>query len=121
MADRSWEHGLHQFIEAKESCDLTDRRDPISRISYQRFFRRYRRLAGMTGTAHEVRRELWSVYRLAVVSVPTHHPSRRRRTGEQVHETDAQKWQAVVARVTELHKDKRPILIGTRRSPPQSI
>ena len=114
MADRSWEHGLHQFIEAKEGCDITSRRDPISRISYQRFFRRYRRLAGMTGTAREVRGELWSVYRLAVVPVPTNQPSRRRHTGDQVYETAAQKWQAVVRRTAELHNDKRPTLIGTR-------
>jgi preprotein translocase subunit SecA len=114
MADRSWEHGLHQFIEAKEGCDITSRRDPISRISYQRFFRRYRRLAGMTGTAREVRGELWSVYRLAVVPVPTNQPSRRRHTGDQVYETAAQKWQAVGRRTAELHNDKRPILIGTR-------
>jgi preprotein translocase subunit SecA len=114
MEDRSWEHGLHQFIEAKEGCDITSRRDPISRISYQRFFRRYRRLAGMTGTAREVRGELWSVYRLAVVPVPTNHPSRRRHTGDHIYKAEAGKWQAVVTRVIELHREQRPILVGTR-------
>src|SRR2546427_8194171 len=71
MADRSWEHGLHQMIEAKEGCAPTRQTDPLARISYQRFFRRYLRLAGMTGTAREVAGELWTVYRLALVSVQT--------------------------------------------------
>jgi preprotein translocase subunit SecA len=114
MPDRSWEQGLHQFIEAKEGCDITGQRDPISRISYQRFFRRYRRLGGMTGTAREVRGELWSVYRLAVVSVPTNQPSRRHHLGDHIHKTEAAKWQAVVSRIAQIHREQRPILAGTR-------
>jgi preprotein translocase subunit SecA len=114
MADRSWEHGLHQLIEAKEGCGLSGRYDPLARISYQRFFRRYRRLAGMTGTAREVRGELWSVYRLAVVSIPTNHPPRRSYAGDKVYETEVEKWQAAVARVLELQRHQRPVLIGTR-------
>jgi hypothetical protein len=55
MADRSWEHGLHQLIEVKEGCPVTQQNVPLARISYQRFFRRYQRLAGMTGTAREWR------------------------------------------------------------------
>ena len=114
MADRSWEHGLHQLIEAKEDCELTRAHEPLSRISYQRFFRRYRRLSGMTGTGREVRGELWSVYRLAVVSVPTNHPQRRRHTGDHVYETEEEKWNAIVARIIDLRHQTRPILIGTR-------
>ena len=114
MADRSWEHGLHQLIEVKEGCNPTAQHDPLSRISYQRFFRRYLRLAGMTGTAREVRGELWSVYRLAVVSVPTNHPARRQDLGDYVCETATAKWHAVLARVIELHRQERPVLIGTR-------
>jgi preprotein translocase subunit SecA len=114
MADRSWEHGLHQLIEAKEGCDLTKRHEPLARISYQRFFRRYLWLAGMTGTAREVRGELWSVYRLAVVSIPTNHPPRRHHTGDRVYGTAEEKWRAVVARVIELRRQERPVLIGTR-------
>jgi preprotein translocase subunit SecA len=114
MADRSWEHGLHQLIEAKEGCDLTRTNEPLARISYQRFFRRYHRLAGMTGTGREVRGELWSVYRLAVLSVPTNHPARRRHAGDSIYETAQAKWQAVLARVSDLRRQDRPILIGTR-------
>jgi preprotein translocase subunit SecA len=114
MPDRSWEYGLHQLIETKEGCTLTRQHDPLARISYQQFFRRYLRLAGMTGTAREVRGELWSVYRLAVVSVPTHRPQQRYRAGDHMYATTATKWQAVVARTTTLHRQGRPILIGTR-------
>jgi preprotein translocase subunit SecA len=114
MADRSWEHGLQQLIELKEGCAVTRQNDPLSRISYQRFFRRYRRLAGMTGTAREVSGEFWSVYGLAVVTVPTHHLRRRVNLGSYVYPTIESKWQAVLSRVTELRAQERPVLIGTR-------
>jgi preprotein translocase subunit SecA len=114
MADRSWEHGLHQLIETKEGCALTSQHAPLARISYQRFFRRYLRLAGMTGTAREVRGELWSVYRLAVVSVPTHRLPRRRHVGTQVYASAAARWEAVVSRIIGIHTEGRPVLIGTR-------
>jgi preprotein translocase subunit SecA len=114
MPDRSWEHGLHQIIEVKEDCPLTRRIDPLARISYQRFFRRYLRLAGMTGTAREVAGELWSVYRLATVCVPTNRPVRRRREVEQIYLTAAEKWQAVVGSIASIHEAGRPVLVGTR-------
>jgi preprotein translocase subunit SecA len=114
MADRSWEHGLHQMIEVKEGCDLTQRIDNLARMSYQRFFRRYLLLAGMTGTGREVTGELWSVYRLATVSVPTNRPSKRQRWPDRICDTLNEKWHAVVARIDEIHKTGRPILVGTR-------
>jgi len=114
MADRSWEHGLQQMIELKEGCTPTRQNDPLTRISYQHFFRRYRRLSGMTGTASEVRGELWSVYRLPVIRVPTHRPSRRVNLGHRIHPTADAKWQAVVSRVIEISQEQRPVLIGTR-------
>ena len=114
MADRSWERGLHQMIEAKEDCPISGQQETLARISYQRFFRRYLRIAGMTGTAREVARELWSVYRLPVVSVPTNRPVRRRRLPDQVHVTADAKWAAIVEAVRRLHAEDRPVLIGTR-------
>jgi preprotein translocase subunit SecA len=114
MADRSWEHGLHQLIEAKEGCAPTRPHDPLARISYQRFFRRYLHLAGMTGTAREVSGELWSVYGLAVVSVPPNRPSRRRGLPDRIYPTAAEKWTAVVERIKALHREGRPVLVGTR-------
>ncbi len=114
LADRTWEQGLHQMVEAKEELPLSSRHTSVARITYQRFFRRYLWLAGMTGTAHEVRKELWSVYGLPVVRVPTHRPVRRRSTGDHVFTTEAEKWAAIVARVKALHEIGRPVLIGTR-------
>ena len=114
LADRTWEQGLHQMVETKEGCPLSSQQTSVARITYQRFFRRYLWLAGMTGTAKEVAGELWSVYGLPVVRVPTHRPVRRRNIGDQVFATEAEKWEAIVERVRSLHAIGRPVLIGTR-------
>jgi preprotein translocase subunit SecA len=114
MADRSWERGLHQMIEAKEGCGISARQETLSRISYQRFFQRYLRLAGMTGTAREVASELWSVYGLKVVTIPTHRPPRRKALGDRMYASAERKWLEVVRRVRALHAQGRPVLVGTR-------
>ena len=114
MADRSWERGLHQMIEAKEGCSITGQQETLARISYQRFFRRYLRIAGMTGTAREVARELWSVYRLPVVTIPTNRPVLRRRISDRVYLTADAKWAAIVNTLRQLHAEGRPVLVGTR-------
>jgi preprotein translocase subunit SecA len=114
MPDRSWERGLHQMIEAKEGCEITGHTDAQAKISYQRFFTRYQRLAGMTGTAKEIADELWSVYHLATVKVPTHRPVQRRDLGQQVHATAEERWDAVVSRILALREQGRAILVGTR-------
>lgn len=114
LADRSWERGLHQMVEVKEDCRPTAEKDTLARISYQRFFRRYHLLAGMTGTAREVSGELWSVYGLRVVGVPTNRPVQRRVLTDRLFEFREEKWRAVVARITEVHALGRPVLIGTR-------
>jgi preprotein translocase subunit SecA len=114
MADRSWERGLHQLIEIKENCEMTKRKETQARISYQRFFRRYLRLAGMTGTAREVAGELWSIYRLRVVSIPTNKPLQRSYLSDRIHPTAEQRWEAVVNRISNMHRKGRPVLVGTR-------
>jgi len=114
MPDRFWSDGLHQMIEHKEGCAQSDRRTTIARITYQRFFRRYRRLGGMSGTLHSVARELWKVYRLPVVSIPTAKPVRRVHHPDVVLPTDEAKWKLIVARVAGLHERGLPVLIGTR-------
>jgi len=114
MADRSWERGLHQMIEAKEGCPVSGQQETLARISYQRFFRRYLRIAGMTGTAREVARELWSVYRLPVVTIPTNRPVRRLRLPDQVYVAADAKWAAIVESLRRLHAEGRPVLVGTR-------
>lgn len=115
MPDRSWEHGLHQLIEAKEGCEITAQRETLARITYQRFFRRYLHLAGMTGTGRELAGELWSVYRLEVARIPTHRPSRRRELPPRLFASQTRKWQAVVEAVREeIGQRGRPVLVGTR-------
>ena len=114
MPDRSWELGLHQMIEAKERLEITDPAESLARITYQRFFRRYLRLGAMTGTAQEVAGELWSVYRLPVVTIPSNKPSRRRSFPTRIHRTADEKWRDVVARAKSMQDTKRAVLIGTR-------
>ena len=114
MADRSWERGLHQMVEAKEGLEISGRQETLARISYQRFFRRYLRLAGMTGTAREVAGELWAVYGLNTVRIPTNRPQARKIHGDLLYPTSRAKWQAIAAQVAELHKSGRPVLVGTR-------
>ena len=114
MADRSWERGLHQLVEAKEGCKITAQKEPLSRISYQRFFRRYLLLSGMTGTGSEVAGELGAVYGLPIVRIPTNRPSRRVVLPERVYPTEKAKWEAIVRRVREVNALGRPVLLGTR-------
>lgn len=115
MPDRAWERGLHQMIEAKEGLQPSGDRATLARITYQRFFRRYLRLAGMTGTATEVAAEIGRVYRLPVARVPLHRPSRWRDEGARCHRSAADKWDAVVASVARHAVELgRPVLVGTR-------
>lgn len=114
MAERSWNDGMHQLVEVKEGVEVTPRKEVIARLTYQRFFRRYLQLSGMTGTAREVTSELSSVYHLNVVSVPTNTKSRRKRLGARIVRRSEDKWQAIVARVQKLHAQGRPVLVGTR-------
>ena len=114
MEDRFWSEGLHQLIEAKEGCEITGRKTTFARMTYQRFFRRYQRLAGMTGTARQVAGEFWTVYRLPVARIPTNRPMRRVDLPDRVCDTADEKWRTITARVAELHRAGIPVLLGTR-------
>jgi preprotein translocase subunit SecA len=114
MADRTWERGLHQLIEAKEGCDISAGRETLAKMTYQRFFRRYVLLGGMTGTAQEVAAELWRTYELPVVSVPTNKTPRRLRLPDQCFLRNRERWQRVLERTLEITAQGRPVLIGTR-------
>jgi preprotein translocase subunit SecA len=114
MPDRSWEQGLHQLIEIKENCEMTSRKETRARMSYQRFFRRYLRLAGMTGTANEVAGELWTTYGLPVVTIPTNRPRQRAYLPQKICSSEAEKWQSVFEEISEMHAVGRPVLVGTR-------
>ncbi len=113
MPDRSWEQGLQQMIEAKEGCVISEPREPQARISYQRFFSRYLRIGGTSGTLGEVAPELKRVYGLDVVRVATHRPSRRKILGERLYRDLSDQHDALLARVDEFHRRGQPVLIGT--------
>jgi len=114
MPDRAWERGLHQMIEVKEGVAPTGRRETLARITYQRLFRRYLRLAGMTGTGTEVAAEIGRTYGLRVMRVPLHKPSQRRMDPVRCWRTQAEKWQAVADTAAVVAAARRPVLIGTR-------
>jgi preprotein translocase subunit SecA len=113
MPDRSWEQGLHQMIEVKEGCVITEKRETLARISYQVFFSRYLKVGGTSGTLKEVKPEMLSVYGLQTVKVLTHKPSRMLLMAERIFRTLESKKSFFLARITELHAAGRPILIGT--------
>jgi preprotein translocase subunit SecA len=114
LPGRQWQLGLHQAVEAKEGIEITEPRRATSRISYQRFFQRYQRLAGMSGTLWEVRHELWASYGLPVVRIPTHKPIARRQLPDVAFATEDEKFAAVADRAATLRASGQPVLIGTR-------
>jgi preprotein translocase subunit SecA len=114
MPDRSWEGGLHQLIERKEGLDLTKERRTTARITYQRVFRRYLRVGGMSGTITEVAGELKSVLGVNVVRIPTHRRVRRRSLGTRLFVRSEGRDQAVVEAARREAAKGRAVLIGTR-------
>ncbi len=114
MADRSWRHGLHQAIEVKERAPVTADKENLARLSFQRFFRQYPLMSGMTGTAWESSGELWQIYQRPVVRIPTNKPCIRIHLPVRFFDTMDQKWEAVVKRVCELNDKGVPVLVGTR-------
>ncbi len=114
MPDRTWSDGLHQMVELKEGLEISPTNETLSRMTYQRFFRRYARIGGMTGTAQDAAWELWTVYKLAVAKIPTNKRDIRRSKRDRVFRTADAKWRAIAKRVAQLHAKGQPVLIGTR-------
>ena len=114
MPMRKWRHGLHQAIEAKENVEMSALDETLARMSFQRFFRLFRKLSGMTGTAHEAAAEFWHVYRLPVVSIPSHQPCQRLELPDRIFTDADAKWRAVADEVARLHATRQPVLVGTR-------
>jgi preprotein translocase subunit SecA len=110
---RVWSKGLHQLLEVKEGCAPTGEMETIAQITYQRFFPRYLRLCGMSGTLTEAADELRSVYGLPISRVPLRKPSRRAMLPLRVCAWREQKWDVVIERVRALAAESRPVLIGT--------
>ncbi len=114
LEGRTWEQGLHQLIETKENCIPSEHNRTLARITFQRFFRRYLRLSGMTGTAREVAAELHAVYGLEVVAIPTNRPCVRRHLPDVCLADEEAKWRAVADTAACLRGNGVPVLIGTR-------
>jgi preprotein translocase subunit SecA len=114
LPDRSWEQGLHQLIEAKESCAVTGVNRTLARLTYQNFFARYLRLSGMSGTLREVARETATVYRVRTERVEPNKPMRRTQWPTLLLANQAAKYQAVVGEVARCLARGQPVLVGTR-------
>lgn len=114
MPQRSWSDGLHQMIEVKEGVPITPPNETLARISFQRFFRYYNYLAGMTGTAREEMGELWQVYDLPVITIPRNRPCQRVSFPARIYLSQKEKWNAIVNEIETVHKSGRPVLVGTR-------
>lgn len=114
MPNRRWRHGLHQAIEAKENVEVSPADTTLARLSFQRFFRLFRRLSGMTGTGSEVAGELWHIYRLPAIRIPTNRPCLRRELPDRYFANAEAKLSAVVDEIRATHMAGRPVLVGTR-------
>lgn len=109
---RQWSRGLHALVSLKEGCRAQPDVDTLAQITYQRFFRRYIRFGGLSGTLKEARGELACLYGTPVVQVPLHRRSQRQTWPPRLFRDDPARWQAVVARTRELRDRGRPVLIG---------
>lgn len=113
MHGRRWSDGLHQAIEAKENVSVQKESQTWATITFQNYFRLYKKLAGMTGTAATEAEEFKQIYELDVVTIPTHQTIRRFDQNDLIYKTKRAKYTAVAAKIEELHKLGRPVLVGT--------
>ncbi len=110
---RRWSEGLHQAVEAKEDVRVQEENQTLATVTLQNYFRMYKKLAGMTGTALTEANEFMKIYKLPVVQVPTNRPMVRKDQNDQVFKTKDGKWAAVVREIEECHKAGQPVLVGT--------
>ena len=113
MEGRRYSDGLHQAIEAKENVKIEDATQTYATVTLQNFFRMYRKLAGMTGTAITEAGEFWDIYKLDVVEVPTNKPLARIDKDDKIYKTKREKYNAIIQEISELTKQGRPVLVGT--------
>jgi len=113
MPGRRWSDGLHEAIEAKEGVKIAERTQTLATITFQNYFRMYKKLAGMTGTAVTEAEEFYKIYKLDVVVIPTNRPMIRIDYVDQVYKTEEAKFRAVVREIEEMHAQGRPVLVGT--------
>jgi len=114
LPGRRWSAGLHQAVEAKENLQVKPESITMATITFQNYFRMYKKISGMTGTALTSAEEFDKVYKLEVVSIPTNMPMVRKDSADKVYKTENGKFTAVIKEIEELHKKGQPILVGTR-------
>src|SRR3989339_820298 len=114
LPGRRWSAGLHQAVEAKEGVEVQPESITMATITFQNYFRMYKKLSGMTGTALTSAEEFDKVYKLEVVSIPTNKPMIRKDLADKIFKTEAGKFTAVIKEIEELNKKGQPILVGTR-------
>lgn len=114
MPSRSWGGGLHQAVEAKEGLELTDPTQTHIKMSFQRFFRLYKNISGMSGTLQNLENELWHIYGLSTLKIPKRVSNNYKIFPEKIFLTKEQKWKAVLEEIESMHQLGRPILVGTR-------
>ncbi|MEZ6209232.1 MAG: preprotein translocase subunit SecA [Candidatus Paceibacterota bacterium] len=110
---RRWSEGLHQAVEAKEGVSVKRESRTAASITYQNYFRFYEKLSGMTGTAATSKEEFYSVYKLDVITIPTHRPIQRLDRDDLIFQTENGKFQAIARKIKELHEKGQPVLVGT--------
>lgn len=113
MEGRQWSDGLHQAVEAKEGVKVKEETQTLATVTLQNFFKLYKKLSGMTGTAMTEASEFVKIYNLDVVSVPTNRPMKRINYPDAIYRTEHEKWNAVVEEIKEVHTTERPVLVGT--------
>ncbi|MEO6981910.1 MAG: preprotein translocase subunit SecA, partial [Edaphobacter sp.] len=113
MPGRRWSDGLHQAVEAKEGVDIRKEDQTLATITFQNYFRMYKKLSGMTGTAETEASEFGKIYKLDIVVIPTNRPMRRIENPDVVFRTTKEKYFAVADEIAKLHERKQPVLVGT--------
>ncbi|HZT76692.1 MAG TPA: preprotein translocase subunit SecA [Vicinamibacterales bacterium] len=113
MPGRRWSDGLHQAVEAKEKVKIERENQTLATVTFQNYFRKYTKLAGMTGTADTEAEEFGRIYKLDVVVVPPNRPLRRIENPDLVYRTEREKWDAIVTEIIDEHAKGRPVLVGT--------
>ena len=113
MPGRRWSDGLHQAVEAKEGVEIERETQTLATITIQNYFRMYKKLAGMTGTAETEADELHEIYKLDVVVIPTNRPVRRVDNNDMIYKTQREKFNAIVAEIEDCFKRRQPVLVGT--------
>jgi preprotein translocase subunit SecA len=113
MTGRRWSEGLHQAVEAKEGVEVERETQTLATVTIQNYFRMYKKLAGMTGTAETEAQEFYDIYKLGVLVIPTNKPVQRKDGHDTVYKTRREKFNAVLKEIQDTHAAGRPILVGT--------